>query len=388
MSIKTKIKNIAYLLTTKRWQFVYTASHKKELKNFCKAANITLKKEPGEDSFVSKWSKIYNNVNVDFYRFYSNYVGNDSNIVPDDIFHIIIEPCLNSQTSLSTYSDKNLFEKLVDRDILPVCVIRNMDCDYMDRDYNIINMNDETFSKLVINNERLIEQGRCIIKPTTDTGGGAGVRLFCYKDGKWISNDGKELTLGYLNRTYKQNFIIQECIEPSDFVKQFNPTSFSTFRIFTYRSVIDDTVHYIGGYMRVGAKGSFKDNIWGGGYACFINPDGTLCDFASDSSRKRYDQINDIVMKGTQYKIPNFEKIMDLVTYVAKENVPNRLLSFDIMLDKNNEPKMIEFNIKHQTVTTVQTLKKAFFGEFTDEVINYCQTHKQKICYQSITRLA
>ena len=61
--------------------------------------------------------------------------------------------------------------------------------------------------------------------------------------------------------------------------------------------------------------------------------------------------------------------------------IPNRLLSFDIMLDADEEPRCIEFNTKNQTVTTIQTTSKPFFDDYTEEVINYCMNHKGKRVY-------
>ena len=55
-----------------------------------------------------------------------------------------------------------------------------------------------------------------------------------------------------------------------------------------------------------------------------------------------------------------------------------------IILDEANIPHVIEFNIKNQTVTTVQTSGKTFFGEFTDEVIDYCKIRRDKIKYSMI----
>lgn len=378
--------NLTFHLVSLYKKKAFTKSHKRELKQYQVATGMKLVKKEGEDLFVAKWKPLYKNVNVDFYRFYSNYIGLSPNIVSDDIFHIMIEPILNNQTALPVYSDKNMFEKIVDPSLLPVCVLRKMEGDYMNKDYQILNMTESLFDEMVLQNEHLRKLGRIIVKPSVETGGGAGVRLFSFEKDKWISNDGLNLSLALLEKYYKSNIIIQECIEPSPFVKQFNPTSYSTFRIFTYRSVSDNQPHFIGGYMRIGAKGSFKDNVWGGGYACPINNDGSLAHYAGDAQRKRYDNINGISLKEKTFVIPNFDKILDLVGQVAYANVPNRLLSFDIMLDVNNAPRMIEYNIKHQTVTTVQTLQHPFFGKYTDEVIDYCCKHKSKLCYPLIIR--
>lgn len=385
--MKKELKKLFFKIVALKFKYGYTNNHKKELKKFCNAANLNLKPQNGEDAFIAKWKKLYPNLNIDFYRFYSQFIGNDPNIVSDDIFHIIIEPILNNQQALSVYSDKNMYEKLLTPHLFPVCIIRNMNYDYLDKYYQRIDMNNEVFDKLVLENPKLEEKGRLIVKPTTDTCAGAGVRLFIRKSkGLWVSNDNNQLSLDYLNKEYKRDFILQECIETSDFIKQFNPTSYSTLRIITYRSVKDDKPHIIGMYMRVGAKGSFKDNVWGGGYACCINDDGTLAEFASDASRKKYNNINGISLTKNKFVIPNFDKVESLVLNTAKEITPNRLLSFDIILNQMNLPHIIEFNIKHQTVTTIQTMKKSYFGEFTDEVIDYCMNHMDKICYQMTIR--
>ena len=386
MRIKRIIKRVEYTFRRAYWRSKYTKSHQKELVSFCNAIGIKLSKQKGEDLFLNKWRRLYPNVNVDFYRFYSHFIGNDANIVPDDVFHIIIEPTLNSQTALQVYSDKNMFEKLFDSSLFPTCVLRKMEGDFMDKDYRLLHMDDKLFFTMVINNQHLVQKGRLIVKPSVETGGGAGVRLFIYNGNTWISDDGKELSMSLLNRLYKNNFIIQECIEPSEFVKQFNPTSYSTLRIFTYRSVKDDVPHFIGGYLRVGAIGSFKDNIWGGGYACPINEDGTLAEYAGDSSRRKYDSINGVLLRNKTFKIPNWDRVLEVVYRVALTNTPNRLLSFDVMLNADNIPFIIEFNVKHQTVTSVQTLQHAFFGEYTDEIIDYCIIRKDKICYSSLVR--
>ena len=110
---------------------------------------------------------------------------------------------------------------------------------------------------------------------------------------------------------------------------------------------------------------------------------GKLYPFASNIKRQRFDNINGISLTENQFVIPNFDKVLEYVFEVAKRNIPNRLLSFDVMLDKQNHPHLIEYNIKWQTVTTVQTTTKAFFGEFTDEVIDYCKRNLDNLSYVS-----
>ena len=380
--MKKKFFNFIYQVLYYKYLYGHIRIHAKQIKRFSKLAGVDLVSKDGEKEYLEKWGKIYPRVSPRFYRFYSSFIGNDPNIVPDDCFHTIIEPLLNNQNALSTYSDKNMFELLFPKEYFPICILRNMGGCYMDRDYNALQMDKELLSRILISNEKIKKQGRFIVKPATETGGGKGVRLFILdSSGKWISNDGLEFSLTFLNKTYKRDFIIQECIEPCEFVRQFNPVSYSTIRIFTYRSVKDEKPHFIGGYLRVGAKNSFRDNMGSGGYSCPITEDGHLLSFASNIKRQKFDNINGVSLTGSNFVIPNFEKVLSYVFEVAKKNVPNRLLSFDVMLDRNNAPHLIEYNIKSQTVTTVQTTTKAFFGEFTDEVIDYCKQNLNNISY-------
>lgn len=382
--MKEKIFRILYEIVHRKYLYGNIRTHRKEIKRFSKLAGVKLVPTKGEEVFIEKWHQIYKYINPDYYRFYSNYIGQDPNIVPDDCFHTIIEPLLNNPNALTTYSDKNMFELLFPREYFPICILRKMSGTYMDRDYQTLEMTQNILDKMLTKNERVKKLGRFIVKPTTETGGGKGVRLFILQpDGHWISNDGKELTFDYLEKYYKRDFIIQECIEPSDFVRQFNPISYSTIRIFTYRSVKNDEPHFIGGYLRVGAKDSFRDNMGSGGYSCPINEEGKLYPFASNIKRQRFDNINGVSLIENPFVIPNFNKVLEYVYEVAKRNIPNRLLSFDVMLDKHNNPHLIEYNIKWQTVTTVQTTTKAFFGEYTDEVIDYCKRNMDNLSYVS-----
>lgn len=381
--MKNLLKNLIYFIVDTYKCCLFKRNHAKELKNYLSATGIKLKHQEQETEFLKKWSSLMplGKINIGLYRFYAHYLGDDPRIITDDVFHITVEPCLNNQGAISVFGDKNMFERILPQKYFPVCVLRNMEYDYLDHDYHIIQMDNAEFRERILQDEYLCRKGKLIVKPATDTGGGLGVRLFTYNGNIWVSNDGATLTLDFLEKKYKRNFIIQEALEPCTFVKQFNPSSYSTFRIFTYRSVITDEPHFIGGYLRVGAKDSFKDNIWGGGYAIPINSDGTLATYASDAQRKRYDCVNGISLKDKILEIPNWNKIIGLCYDIAMKVIPNRLLSFDIMLDADEEPRCIEFNTKNQTVTTIQTTSKPFFDDYTEEVINYCMNHKGKRVY-------
>lgn len=47
----------------------------------------------------------------------------------------------------------------------------------------------------------------------------------------------------YLEFYFGRDFIIQECVEQSEYISQFNPSSVNTLRLSMYRSVKDNKCH-------------------------------------------------------------------------------------------------------------------------------------------------
>lgn len=380
------IKSLLYKLESFRWMCNIQKCHKKEICRSCTSLNLKLKKATKEDSFVNNWKVLFRNVDVTYYRYYSSFIGEDINILPDDIFHLVIEPILNNPLHYYVYADKNMYGKILPKQIQPKCLLRKMRADYLDENYLLLKVDERTIKELISENEKVISLGRFIVKPTVDSMGGVGVRLFNYDKNKknWFSNDGLIFNYELLEKTYKKDFIIQECVNTSDFVKQFNPDSFSTFRVITYRSVVDDKVHILGAYMRVGPKGSFKDNVHCGGYAIPIDEEGKMYHYGIDENRKRYSIINGIDLSQEKYIIPHFTNIKQTVYDVASKMTNHRLISFDVILDNNNNPKIIEFNLKSQTITTIQATMYPFFRGFTEEVLEYCKKNLNNIPYLKI----
>ena len=58
-----------------------------------------------------------------------------------------------------------------------------------------------------------------------------------------------------------------------------------------------------------------------------------------------------------------------------------RLLALDIVLDTSNTPKLIEVNCNNFSVKFLQLTKQPVFGEYTQDIINYCIKNKE---YMSI----
>ena len=69
---------------------------------------IANKKANGEKEWIEKWSQFGLKAKPTQYRVFSHYIGNEINIVPEDICHDFIETILNPPRFRGYYADKTL----------------------------------------------------------------------------------------------------------------------------------------------------------------------------------------------------------------------------------------------------------------------------------------
>lgn len=335
------------------------------------------------DSWTSKWS-ILGRVNKDYYRVFSKYSGEDINIVPDDICHNIIEPILNPKRFLSAYEDKCLFDKMLwssfNRNITPITYIKNIGGANFDINYSPIESID-----IAINNIPQ-EIDRLIIKKSIDSSSGRDV-AFVQRDENGHFKDvstGGLFSEQYLNKMFDQNYVVQKAMVQSPFMSQFCKTSVNTIRIAVYRSVKTNIPSVINAIIRIGKDGSLVDNAHAGGMFVGVDKNGTLGKYCCNQYGETTTVFNDIDFASTTYHIPNYEKVKEFAEKVASALPHQRLLALDVMLDENDNPVLLEYNIRAFSVWLFQFTNGAGFGEFTDEIIEYCKEHKKEATRISI----
>jgi hypothetical protein len=341
-------------------------------------AGIPNKEVPGEKEWMEKWSVFGLNPKTVQYRVCSHFLGNDINIVPEDICHDFIETILNPPRFRDYYSDKNIYDKLFPAGYLPRTILRKINGMYHDEQYKLIEMSEQRFSQI------LEKSGvdRIVIKPSVGGQSGIGVRLFYKTTGtatSWrdVTTD-ELLNLTYLDKNYGPHIIIQEAVTQSDFLSQFNPSSANTLRLALYRSVSDNECHIVGAFMRIGGKGSVVDNTHAGGYFIGIQPDGTFCHEVCNQFGQLLTTFNDIDFT-KDYHYPKWDEVTDFAKSVGKYILHHRLLALDIILDKNDKPHLIEYNIEGYSVWGYQFTNSCALGHYTDEIIDYCKEHQNEI---------
>lgn len=200
------------------------------------------------------------------------------------------------------------------------------------------------------------------------SGGGKGVEKVC------LSKEPKPEE--FLEKLLQpEDLIFQEVLSQNDFMASFNPDSINTFRFLTLN--INENATVLSSFIRMGSKGSFVDNLCtGGGALVGVDSDGILNEFGI---RKDYFKVYEAStgIKFKDLKVPHWnvikEKVLDFHRHIPYAN----LIGWDIAIDKENEPIVIEINLDSAEIEAHQVFNGPVFGDRFDEVIQYIENKKQ-----------
>ena len=323
-----------------------------------------------------KWSKVFNGeIDLTWLTWYIKNSGiNSPDFIPENVFYTTVEAIVNNPRFAVSYSDKNFYDLTNSRGIFPENIIRNIDGLYFDDNFEpLVIGNDKQLNEILAGNDSFF------VKPALESGGGRAVELFSSINGIFQNADGKELTLKVLETAYKENFIIQKPLTQHPFLKQFNSTSLNTLRVLTYRSSVTNKINILQVVFRVGAKGQYVDNFRAGGFSIGVNKDGLINKFAFNRDGIRFEKVNEIDLKESVLQIPLFENVQSTAKSIAEKNIHHRMLALDMTIDSDNNVRCVEVNNKSNEINFHQLNNGPLFGEFTDEVIDYCMLHKERL---------
>lgn len=363
-------KIVSYYLKFKTSSF-----YKKYYNSLLKRNNIANKTIDGEAEWIGKWS-VLGKINPVYFRLFSHYIGNDLNIMPEDICRNIVEPILDPMKYVPYYSDKNMFDKMFGHEVMPKTIIRKMHGFYYDKEYSRIDIPHDEELNHILNKSGCT---KIVIKPTVDSCSGNSVRLFERKNNIWVEiGSGLTLSLNFLNMNYGDDVIFQECLEQADFMSYYNPTSVNTLRLTLYRSVITDECHVPSAIIRIGKNGSLVDNAHaGGGYVGIKVENGILCNKVLNQYGETTTEFNGIDFS-KEHIIPEWDKVVDFAKFIGRNIPHHRLLALDIMVDNTGKPRLIEFNCDSYSMWLFQFTSGAALGSYTDEIIQYCKDNLNK----------
>jgi len=361
ISIKQKLIYPILSIRTKLLRFNMAANAKNQGREFVKKFNFD--KLDKEEIKIAKayWkSKGFKLDNTIWHQYYKGATGKFmKEYIPHDIFSSHIAPSLNQKTQWPALLDKNLSYSLFKDFQQPKRIISNINGFYL-HDEEIVSELEavEVCSKC---------NSRLIVKPSIESGGGFMVNILPIQD-----IDKGEIVEDILNmfKSYKKDFVVQEFVEQSPAMARLNESSLNTLRIMSYLN--NDGVHIISSVVRIGNAGKTTDNFKSGGVACGVKNTGHLKEigFIQDGTTLTK-TASGAVLK--EVVIPNYNAVLKMVELLHKRVPYFRIISWDIGVDKNNDPILIEYNTYNQSTKIHQIVNGPLFGDFTEEILSLSQ---------------
>ena len=291
-------------------------------------------------------------VPIDWHQYFYSRTGVFSKLyIPTSEYKNHIIGRLNIYPFHLAYNDKNMTDIILPNTNQPKIFLKNM-CGYYYAEGKAITK--EEAISICYN------LGDVIIKPSL-TGRGLGVKKIHLENG--VSKpDGK--TISELFDDYKADFLVQKEIKQHLGMSALNPSSINTIRVVSYRTGMEVKVVYT--VIRIGREGMTVDNESAGGISAIIKPNGTIGKYAYGAPGVDMVEYTDsgICLEG--YKVPSFEKAIELVKESHMQLPYFNLIGWDIAIEEDGKPIMIELNLNPDLS---QSANGPAFGEYTECIL-------------------
>jgi len=237
------------------------------------------------------------------------------------------------------------------------------------RDGRLINMDDPASDFDVCGVLR--EQGALIAKPTQSKGGGTGVFAVCASDRGFVLDQDVYPEEHFLKRLLAlEDYMLVEQIRQHPYAENVYPFSGNTIRIVTGMRRDRRAVDLLFAFHRFGSRRSEPtDSASRGGFFAQIDEASGICGKASsilspDAEFSKHPETG-AAIEGLQ--VPGWETLVRELKAVHLHMPYYELLAWDVMLDKNEMPWVIEINRGTDLIFQVNhPMRKEKMGRFMD----------------------
>ena len=273
--------------------------------------------------------------------------------IPTSIYSSSIIYNLNNYQFSLAYVDKGFYDTLFPDVNRPQTFVKNVNGLYYD-DKNAISKEEAI--------DRCSNLKGAVIKPTLLGTWGQGVKLFHTENG-FVPE--MNMSVSDLFSHYKSSFIVQSKLEQHPDLARLNPTSVNTIRVLSYRRENDVVILYT--VIRIGRLGKVVDNETSGGIKADIDlQTGRIKGSAFGSPTEPNMPQTDSGAILDNYQIPSYPQILDFVKSLHLRLPYFRLIGWDISVDTNGNPVMVEWN---RSAELSQVAHGPAFGEYTEEIL-------------------
>lgn len=215
-----------------------------------------------------------------------------------------------------------------------------------------------------------------VAKVARGSGGGKGVK-------KIVLQEIADQNVFFDDLLAPTDIEIEKVVKQSAFMAQFNPDSVNTIRFITLN--INNECTVLSAFIRMGACGSFVDNLSGGhGVLVGIDSEGYLNEFGIDKDfNKRFESPTGVKFNGLC--IPNYSGIKEQMIGFHKKIPFANLIGWDVTLAPDLSPIIIEINLDSALIEAHQVFNGPVFGPRLEEVMLYIETRTPLLRHQMIT---
>lgn len=275
----------------------------------------------------------------------------DYHYISESIMYPYMMRKLNPLKYAAVYANKGMYGILFENINRPYEFLRICNGVVLDHHNNILTIENRLHA--IANYD-----GSVIVKPGADSHGGAGVQILKTKDIEELRS---------VIDMYGANCIVQKLVEQSDSTARFNETSLNTFRILTL--LLNGKVTVLARMLRCGAKDSTVDNVSSGGMIIDITGTGKLTRGVSFHQINIEKNSSGIVLRGET--IDEISIVCEFAKSLHARIPLCAMVGWDIALDKDNNPVLLESNVMAPDTWVYQMLHGPIFGDRFDEVIDY-----------------
>lgn len=272
----------------------------------------------------------------------------DVRYVPEKIYRLYIDPGLADRKLTWAWVDKNYYERFLPGLTFPHTYVRNANGWFLDHDYNPIAKEE---AKRI-----MVEHLPLIVKPSLVSGEGKNLRLIT--DEKSV----EEVLL-----TYPKDYLAQEVIAQCDEFNRMNSHSVAAMRVVT--AIVNGKAELMSSMLLTNTTDVIacnRNTAPGVGVVLIgIDDDGKLADTGYFENAKPIRTLpNGFTFGGIQ--IPSYREAIRLALE-AHDSVPMLgIIGWDITIDKNNQPVIIEWNLGGIGMYHSQLTMGPLFGEYSD----------------------
>ena len=320
------------------------------------------------DSFWSEYG--IRILDYSWFQWYYGVTGiSDPRFIPQDVYSYIIWPYHDNEEFCLAWKDKNLFERFVPGIPFPRNYIRRIHGRFFDGEGNYL-----ANENAVISTMKQLQVGGVIVKDAWDSGEGRGVT-------KYTLNDEADIRKLLADWKQSDNYLVQELIQQNRVFSQFNESSVNIMRINTLR--LDNEVYVFCPTLRIGAEGSTTDICYVDGVeiarTCAITMDGHFGDKIVNQHGRV--QVTSETVELPDAVIPKWKEVVRLATQGHKMLDHFDIVGWDFTVTDQEKVVCIEYNIKRPGTVFYQNVNGPFFGEYTEQVLEFLKDKKNQTKY-------